>query len=665
VEVSILTDLVIIFGLSLGALFVFHYLRVPAIVGFLFTGVLVGPHGLQLIAAVREVEVLAEIGVVLLLFTIGIEFSLQELMHIRRAVLLGGTLQVLGTVGVVFTLAQVLGQPLGRSLFLGFLVSLSSTAIVLKLLAERAALDSPQGRTALGILIFQDLSVVPMMLLVPFLAGAGAQGSEPVLVIVGKASGVLLLVFVSARYLVPTVLYQVVRTRSRELFLVTILLLGLGTAWVTAQAGLSLALGAFLAGLVISESEYSQQALSELLPFRDIFFSFFLVSIGMLFDVSFLLQRPVLTGLVVVGMLAAKSLLCTLVTLILGYPLRVALLTGLALAQVGEFSFILSRVGLPYGLLPGDIYQLFLAAAVLTMAATPFLLAIAPSVADTALRLPLPRALRLGRYREQVAHGRPLTDHVIIVGFGLNGRNLARVLSTTGLPYLAIEMNPDIVRAERARGIPIHYGDACAERVLRHAGIRQARVMVIAISDPAASRRVVELARRLHPEVHIIVRTRYLQEVQPLSRLGATEVIPEEFETSIEIFARVLQGYLVPREVIERHIADIRQDAYEMLRQWPGELPSGQDLKGYLSGLEIRSCQVSTGSSVAGKTLAQLALRPVFGVTVLAIRRGRQTMDNPSGQSALCAGDVVIAMGKLEKLAEFSKLCRGLQRKKS
>ena len=346
-EVPLLSDILIIFGLSIMVLFVFNRLRIPAIVGFLLTGVLAGPYGLGLIKAIHEVEVLAEIGVVLLLFTIGMEFSLEALLRIRKSILLGGCLQVLLTILVTFVLASLqIGCTFGESLFIGFLVSLSSTAIVLKLLQEKAEMDSPHGQTSLAILIFQDLIVIPMMLFTPLLAGMGGEIGQSLLILFAKGAGVIVLVILSAKWIVPQLLYQIARTRSRELFLLTVVVLCFAIAWLTSSVGLSLALGAFLAGLIISESEYSHQALGNILPFRDVFTSFFFVSVGMLLDVGFVVENLLSVLTIVLIILTVKTITAGFTTVLLGFPLRTALLVGLTLAQLGEFSFILARSGL-------------------------------------------------------------------------------------------------------------------------------------------------------------------------------------------------------------------------------------------------------------------------------------------------------------------------------
>jgi monovalent cation:H+ antiporter-2, CPA2 family len=657
-DLPALRDLVIIFGLSIGILLISHRLRLPAIVGLLLTGVIVGPYGLRLVHDIEVVESLAEVGVVLLLFTIGIEFSLNALLSLRRIVGIAGTLQVGLSMAATYAAARLLGRSDGEAVLWGFLVALSSTAIVLKLLGERGETDSPHGRIAVGVLILQDLSVVPMMLLLPLLAGTRAGSEASLGWVIAKAVAVVAVVLVSARLVIPPLLHQVVRTRSRELFVLSIVVICFGTAWLTSLAGLSLALGAFVAGILISESDYGQQALADVLPLRDLFSSLFFVSVGMLLNVGFALQHAMTIVVIVGGILLGKVLTGAVATLAMGYPLRIALLTAMALAQIGEFSFVLARAGLVADLISEEIYQQFVAAAVLTMLAAPFLLRVAPNLADRVAQLPLARWLQGRSQPEGDFGGMPLEDHVVIAGFGLNGRNVAQALTAANIPYLVLEMNPETVRTERSRGTPIAYGDASQEAVLRHAHIETARVMVVAISDAAATRRVVELARRLNPGVYIIARTRYSQEVGPLSDLGANEAIPEEFETSIEIFARVLQRYLVPREDIERQIAAIREDGYEILRQLRPPPISFPEIQRHLADLEVETFRIEAEAPAVGKTLAELRLREQIGITVLAIQRHGETLTNPWGGTSLQAGDLVITLGKPTQFAEAAPLFR-------
>lgn len=657
-EIPLLGDILMIFALSVLVLLACARFRIPAVVGFLLTGILAGPNGLGLVRAVHEVKTLAEVGVILLLFAIGLEFSLKELLEIRKSVLLGGFLQVLFALALASGLVWQAGRAWNEAVFAGFLVSLSSTAIVLKLFQERAESEAPHGRVGLGILIFQDLIVVPMMLVTPLLAGAEGKAGTGLWVLL-KGLGVVVLVVVGAKWAVPALLFQVARTRSREIFLLTVIALCFAVAWLTSSIGLSLALGAFLAGLVLSESDYSMQALGNILPFRDVFVSFFFVSIGMLLDLEFLQSHPAVVFGVVVAVIALKVLAGAAAVLLLGFPLRTAVMVGLALAQVGEFSFILAGVGIEHGLMDRRGYQILLDTAILSMGLTPFLIAGAQRVADAVSRLPLPARWKYGTVETATIPPGAMQDHLIIVGFGVNGRNLARAARVAGIPYVIIEMNPDTVRLEKAMGTPILFGDAGQEMVLRHAGIETARVLVVAVSDPAATRRIVRLARAWNPKVHLIARTRFVQEVKPLYELGADEVVPEEFETSVEIFTLVLRKYLVPRQEIEKLISEVRADGYQMLRSPSWEAVSLADIRLNLPDAEIATLRVCRGAPADGKTLGQIELRKKHGVSILAIRRGEKMISNPDAETAIQGGDVVVALGHPSRIASVIDLFHG------
>jgi monovalent cation:H+ antiporter-2, CPA2 family len=654
--VPILTDLVIIFGLSLVVLFVCHQFRIPVTVGFILTGILAGPHLLALVKAIHEVEILAEIGVILLLFTIGVEFSFANLLQIRQSVLIAGPIQVVATCLAGFILSRQFGNSINEAIFIGFLASLSSTAIVLKLLQERAEVDTPHGRTSLGILIFQDIIIVPMMLLVPLLSGASENIGLSFLILLAKGVIIIALVIASAKWVVPQVLYQIAKTGNRELFLLSIVLICTAVAWLTAQAGLSLALGAFLAGLIVSETEYSHQALGNILPFRDVFASFFFISIGMLLDVEFLLKNPGIIGLLTISVVLVKALLAGSAALCLKFPLRTAVLVGLALCQVGEFSFILSKVGVSQGLFSNNNYQIFLDVTILTMVVTPVMIALGPRVADFILRWPLPQRLKLGAHLPEVIDKSIPEDHLIIVGFGVNGRNLARAAKTGGIPYIIIEMNPETVRRERKSGEPIFYGDATQEEILIHANIQEARIIVVVINDPAAVRRITTLAHRLNPRAQIIVRTRYVSELQPLFELGADDVVPEEFETSVEIFTLVLKKYLVPREEIERLTSEVRTNCYMILRGFLKGMENRALLSDHLHDVAISTFRLANGAPLTGLSLSQMELRKKYGVTVLAVRRNSQMLPNPEPDMQLLADDILVVMGTPVNLSSSARL---------
>ncbi len=655
-ELGFLRDFVIIFGVAIAITFVFHRFRIAPIVGYLIAGVLLGPSMIGIINDAGLIEVLAEVGVVLLLFLIGVEFSLKELIRIRRAVFLGGFIQVFLTTLIVLLITIFFGFSIEKGIFVGFLVAMSSTAIVLKVLSDRGEIESPQGSLSTAVLIFQDLSVVFIVLLLPMLGGKSGVSALDMGLNIFKAFAIVGIVLLVARFVVPILLYRIVKLRNREVFLIGIVLICLGTAWLTSLVGLSLALGAFIAGLVISESEYGYQAFSEILPIKDIFVILFFVSIGMLLDVNSVINNPAPVILAVVAILLIKIISGTLVPVVLGYPLRIGLLVGVALFQIGEFSFVLSKEGINLGLISTSEYQVFLASAIITMVFTPFMIQGGGRFSEFIDRLPIPDRIKSGHIQNDEFKKKELKNHVIIIGFGLNGRNISRVLSASSISFIVIEINPETVRIEKQKGLPIMYGDASKESVLEHASITSAHSVMVVISDASATRRVVELARRLNPSVRIIVRTRYIGEVGPLYSLGAKEVIPEEFETSIEMITRVLRGYFIPANEIEKHISGIRKDGYEMFRSMEQKSISLPEFKYQLPGIEIETIRIEEKWPMLGKKLAEIGFRTKYGVTVLAIQRGSEIITNPSGETQLIAQDIIVVIGARESISGLSSL---------
>ena len=649
-ELEFLKTLVIIFGASAVVVFLLQKLKVSSIVGFLIAGAALGPHGFGLIREVREVELLAEVGVILLLFTIGLEISLKNLKRIRSAILGGGFSQVLLTLLVTAAIAYPFLGKLNASLFTGFLVALSSTAIVMRILFSRAEMDSPHGRLSMGILIFQDLCVVPFMLLIPILAGQQGSLAEVSWTLL-KSATILFVVIFGARWLVPTLLHQIVHTRSRELFVITIILLCLGTALLTSGLGLSLALGAFLAGLVISESEYAYQAISDILPFKDSFNGLFFISIGMLMNLKFLSENLITILFVVAIILLLKTLTGFLSVHWLGHPVRVSLQTGLHLAQIGEFSFVLAVAGKSAGLITENLYQLFLSASVCTMVLTPFILRASPRISSwMSSKKLLERLDRMKRKAEKEGFPSRREGHVIIIGFGLNGRNLAEVLKESSVPYVVLELNNDTVIQMKKKGEPIFYGDGTSPEILHKLGIATARMLVVAISDPASTRRIVQMARKENAKLYIIVRTRYTSEVEDLLKLGANEVIPEEFETSIEIFAKVLHHYQVPKNLLIEQIEKIRSGSYEVLRRV--ELPAKNlpEKCEILIDIDTETYLVNDHSNASGRSIKELRIRSTTGATVIAVKKGNEIIPSPGLEFVFTPGDIIYLIGSKESL---------------
>ncbi len=640
-EGSILRDLVVLFVTALPIVFIFQRVNVPAVVGFLIAGIVIGPHGAGLIGQTADVDSLAELGLVLLLFVVGLELSLAQLMRLGRVIIWSGALQIALTTGLTWAIAVAAGFPSHTSLLFGFLLAQSSTAIVLKTLDDNGEVHAPHGRLATGVLLVQDLSLVPMMLLTRLLTTGAGTSWVAVASVLAQAAVAIAVIVVAARLLMPALLQRIVRLRSRELFTGAIVLFCLGTAWLAARVGLSLALGALIAGLVISESEYSHQVTADILPFRDAFNSIFFISIGMLLPVNFLLSHLPMLLAVAFWVVLCKAVAGTVAVLPVYPSLRVATTTALSLAQIGELSFVLAGVALPAGLLLPAQYQVFLAVAVLTMLGAPFLI-------QAASRLSYAPQDLSGATAETTS--RPMQGHVLVVGYGLNGENLAHVLQQTGLPYCILEMDPERVETGRSRGEPMFYGDGTRLEVLRRAGAGAAHVVVIAISDAVATRRIVALVRQLNAQAPLIVRTRYVAEMDDLHRLGATEVIPEEFETSVEIFARVLRRLRVPRNVIALQIELIRRQGYSMLRGVELPRQTLDQLSQILAATTTESFMVPSSSPAVGRSIRELQLRKSTGVTIIAAVRAGAPLTNPPPDFVIEPGDILVMVGNHAQL---------------
>lgn len=644
-----LESLVILLAVSAFIVFFLGKLKIPSIVGFLVAGLLMGPSGLHVVQNPKQIETLAEIGVVLLMFAIGLEFSLKNLMTLKKLVFGAGSLQILLTIGFVGLLSYLyLGQPVDRALFDGFLVSLSSTAIVLKMLLDRAEIHTSYGRSSVGMLIFQDLCVVPFMLFVPALAGHGGDGFT-IAWTAAKAAIIIATVLLAAHWAVPFLLHHVVSSRSRELFVITILVLCLGTALLTSWFGLSLALGAFLAGVVISESDYSSQAVSDILPFKESFTGLFFISIGMLLNTDIFFSNLGAVAWAVLVILLLKILTVSIAAYAVGQSFSSGIQSGFYLSQIGEFSFVLAVAGLGHGLLDNRLYNIFLSASVITMMITPFMIKAANPVSTWLTSLSTFHPTKWARGPASIKdNGSELTDHVIIIGFGLNGKNIAGVLKESSIPYVVLDSNSSIVRKARRQKEPIFYGDGSGIEILHKVGLERARILVVVISDPSMTRRIVQTARQANRDLQIIVRTRLVAEVDHLLSLGADEVVPEEFETSVEIFSLVLHHYQMPGNLIRDHVDNVRQHAYLAFRTL--QLPKKflYERPELLKNVRIETYQIKEESGAANSTLKDLNLRAKTGGTVIGIERDGNILRMPPASFTLHVGDVLFLIGMRE-----------------
>ncbi len=557
-ELAYLQDLVVILGFAVIIVIVFHKLKLPPIAGFILSGILVGPQGLGLINDVHQVELLAEIGVALLLFGIGVELALKKLQRLWRLALVGGLLQVGLTTAVVYVIARMTDLPSSSALLIGLVVALSSTAIVLRELQQRGEVDAPHGRLILGILVFQDFSVVPIMLIIPLLIGADLN-TGAFFVTLAKSVGIVVAVLLLAMLVVPRILSFVARTRQRQLFILSVFLICLGTAWLVTKSGASLAVGAFLAGLVVSGSEYRHQALADMISFREVFASLFFVSIGMLLSPLMIIDNLVPIAAILAAILFGKSLIVFVAASVLRMPIRACLFAAIALSQIGEFSFILLFSIQGTGLIEKSLENSIIAAAILSMFLTPFAMSYSPQLAAGLGKFTrFKNLLKVDSAEDAPDTICKMRDHVIVSGYGFAGRELAQVLDEYDIPYVIVDLNIENVRKASEETGKAVFGDVTSEGVLNRLGIENARELVLLINDPSAAERAVRVARELVPRLFITVRTFYLLDIEPLLAAGADEVIPAEREAAVQVAIQLLKRHQVNNQQIAKRALVIR-----------------------------------------------------------------------------------------------------------
>ncbi len=657
----VLRDLSIVLAIATAVALLFSKLRLSVVPAFLVAGAFMGPSGAGLVTEIRMVEMLAEFGVALFLFTVGLDFAVSNLGKMQRRVLWAGGAQVVATIVLSVIGLKAYGIDAPVAIFAGFLLSLSSTAIVLKVYADRLETDSGIGRVSFGILLFQDLAAIPMMLLIPSLREWEAGHSPEVLFTLLKGAGGVAAILLLARFLIPRLLREVIRINSREILALTVLMVVLGTAFLASRWGLPLGMGTFLAGMVISESDYVHEIAAQILPFRDVFNGVSYVSVGMLLNLSFLAGNLLVVLLMVAVVVLMKAVSAGAAVRAIGYPWRLTVITAVGLAQIGEFSFLLLSQGARESLVTFAEYQFLLAITILTMMATPFLMQAAPWVASSFVRHVV-RGREPEEPGEEAHRVERVQNHVIISGYGMNGKNLARVLRSTHVPYIVVDLNDALVREGREAGEPIFYGDVNNPEILDRVGVGRARMLVLAISDPMAPRRAVAVARRASPRLVILVRTRYVADVDDLIALGANAVIPEEFETSVEIFSRVLREYHVPDHIISQQDELIRSGTYRILRE---RVPSKDnrmlsEFETFLRQKVIEVFFVSPDSTWAGRLLGDLPAGNGAGIVLLAILREDRAIVQPSPEEKIEAGDKLVFFGGHGPLATaLEELSRG------
>lgn len=631
---GLFADLVIVYAVALAIVIAAGRVGVPPIIALIAAGALSGPSGFRVIETPEEVDQLAEIGIVLLLFTVGLEFPMRELRRIWRPVVLGGALQVGGTAALTGAIAWFVGITPRAAVFIGLFLALSSTAIVLKELGRHNRLDSPPGRITTGVLLFQDLAVVLLLLAAPILAGSVDMSAVPG--VFGRAALAFIAILAVGRLVLPALFRLVTACGQREAFPLAVLVGSVGTAALGAALGVSMALGAFLAGLVLAGSEFSHQAHAEVRPLRDLLTSLFFVSLGMLLDGPALVRSLPLVVAISVAAVLLKALAAGGALAATGTPLRITAIAAICLAQVGEFSFVLGRDALRLGVLSADVWQLLLPASILTMLVAPTMVSLAPQLAER---------LRIGGPGGAADATSPKAGHVLILGFGVGGRLVGTALRDFGIPYHIIDLNGATVREARAAAEPISYGDVTAPDTLAASGVADARAVVVVLSDPDAAMKVVRTVARLAPNVPVIVRARYRLEAARLQEAGAIAVA-EELEASLEVVAQLLAGLDVPGNIIQVIVEDYRRrEAMPVLRMPAApRVPLSQLAPDVLTA-PVATHEVQDGDWAVGRTLQELNLRATTDVNVLAVRREGRSWTSPPPDLGLAPKDVLYLLG--------------------
>ena len=626
-------------------------LGLPLILGYILAGVAVGPNtGGPTVSSVHDIELLAEIGVALLLFTIGLHFSLDELAPVRRVALLGTAAQMALTIAFSYGLGRLLGFGWQEAAWFGALLSLSSTAVVLKSLSEQGVMGTLSSRVILGMLIVQDLAVVPLIIVLPELGNIG-EGLSDLGVAALRAALFVAVMLAFGRRILPWLMARVAAWNSRELFLISVVAIGLGVGYATYLFGLSFAFGAFVAGLVLSQSDYSHQALADVEPLRDVFAMLFFVSVGMLLDPAFLIQNAGTVALVVVLVFVVKGLVFAGVVRAFGYGNIIPFAVGLGLFQVGEFSFVIARVGLEDGAISQRSYSILLTTAVITMSLTPFAMRLAP--------------LLYGRWRERFPREtmstfnlpeRGLRDHVVIAGYGRVGSFVARLLARLDQPFVVVDPNPGRADEARDAGYPVVYGDAAAEPVLEAAGVRRARLVIVTVPDPVGARLVVERARSINPNVHVVARTTTVEQLEELGRLGIYEAVHPESEAGLELGRQALSHLGVPAGDVQRFADEVRRELYAPITRQGREGDLLEQLERASQQIETEWVMLPENSPLKGRTIGELGVRTETGASIVAIVRDDLVLAGPGPDARFEPGDLVGVLGTQEQRTAFVAL---------
>lgn len=648
-NIHTLQIILLLLAVSVVTVTLFRRLHLPPILGYLIVGILVGPFGVGLIASNDDTRFLAEFGVVFLLFTIGLEFSLPQMVAMKGSVFgLGGT-QVLLTTGLASAIVWLFGLNITAALISGAILALSSTAIVTKQLSEQVELNTEHGRLGISILLFQDLAVIPLLVIIPLLTDESSEGLLfPLTWAVVKATAVFALIMAFGHWMLRPLFHEIARARSTELFTMTVLLVSLAAAWLTHEAGLSLALGAFLAGMMLGETEYRHQIEADIRPFQDVLLGLFFITVGMRVELIALLPIIHWVALTAIALIAIKAGIIFLIGYLGRRPIESSFRSGLLLAQGGEFGFVLLDLSLETSLLPGDTGQIMFAAIIISMVISPFLIRHNGRLAQKFCSLRSDTSDQ-GAMDELELEAEHLERHVIICGYGRIGQNLGRLLQKEGFPYVALDLDPSVVREAHEAGEPVHFGDATRQEIILAAGLERAGVVVITFEDHATAIKILHFLKRQTPEIPVLVRTRDDTHLEELELAGATEVMPEAVEASLMMGGQLLLLLKVPGSRILKIIREIREGHYKLLR----DFYHGQeaiDLE-HDEGFQERLHTVTLPKRAfaVGHTIEDLHLWD-WDVSVTAVRRGGIRGDAPEPETRLRAGDVLVLAGTAHHL---------------
>ncbi len=641
-DITLLQHMSVILITAVIVLLIFNKLKLPSMIGLFITGIVIG----HTINNTSMISTLSELGVIFLLFIIRLEFSVEKFSAIKKYALIGGILQVGITTILVTLLGLALGLKLNSAIFLGFLVSFSSTAIVMKIMQQKHITHSLQGKVTLGILIFQDIAVIVVILLTPLLGGSALEIHTIPRVII-TFIGLVILIFVGAKWFIPLALKDAARTKNRDLFLLLTLFICMGTTFATSLIGIGPELGAFVAGLLISNTEYSHQTLGYIQPFQDVFMSLFFISIGLMVNLHLFLYNFWIIAILTILILVIKFTATLITGIRLKLPPKVSISIAILLSQIGEFSFVLASEGIRYNLMTQRFFSIFLGVSILTMSLTPFIQKFSPKIINKLTKIRYFQVdSELKSLPEELGEVQPIKDHVILVGMGSIGKQMTKACNQFNVPILAVDMNPIIVEQQQAAGVPIIYGNASNESVLKELRVTSAQCIVISASTYEGTLKTIDAARRLNPDIHIIVRTKYLRNIDEVIEAGADEVVPKEFETSILMFTRIMDYYQKDMDEIADAVNDLRSDNYDAFRS-----VSSEDVSAYLSNsfteIEVDSVRVYNNAHIKDFPFEK------HDLTITSVIRENNTITDIKNSFLFLEDDIILFTGDRADINKF------------